>query len=922
MTIDGRFPALALWLLSCVVGLSAGSVSAVQETSSVRVTNARVESDEPGRSDEVLSLLNIEIGKPLDRAELRRRIRAMYASGEVDTFRVDTEPTPIGLSVVIHISYTPLVEEIKIEAPRTWRRRILDWLDVRQGSKVSTARIESGVRRVNRRLRERGYENATIEPELHFDRSRNTVRLLLPVDLGEPLRIQSLHVIHSRSRGRLDAVEVPFNRGAILTLRLEERLRNEAEEEFRRHGFWEAIAIGSERLTTDAGVSLQVIVDTGARYRLELECPAEAEDLVRSALPDPAEEPLHPAQTNVISEMVRERLQAEGHLLATTQAELVAEEDERILRIRADPGQHRRVSEVVFDGAASLSEKDLRRAIRVRKGRTGGWRGQEVTSSMLERDRRAIADLYQSRGFADVLVEPARIEAVEDDAVRVVFRLHEGLRWSLDQLRYFDFPVEVAWAIEEMGQTLIRTGPWDERSIERARLRLEAALASSGYPDGTVRVESSTFAVGLVGIVFRANPGQYVRFGEIIVSGLKRTRRGVVQGTLDRAEIVSGEPWSLDAMLNAQRELYELGLFRRVEFVAVPGDARRPVRSVVLRCEEGEQRSYLAGIGWDTVSRARVTLGWSHLNVLGGAHAFSSEVRLSGLEQRFQASLHESRLPYIGVPGYVVAYWTEEVFPTYSQRRTGLWFEAGDRRRRPWRPWLRYEYQLVRPDAPDEIKSELERREQEVRISSLTPTLEWDTRDDLLSPTRGVLARASLEYAFPLFQANVKFLKLRTDFSLHKQTRHGVAAVGVRLGAIRPLGPDSDDPPNLQVPINSRFFAGGPSTHRAFPLDYLGVPGQTLNESGDPMGGNALVLINLEYQRHVSGPFSAVVFIDGGNVWAEPAQVKAGDLRWGFGLGVRYDTPAGPLRAEYCAKLDRLEGESRGEFFFSFGIPF
>jgi outer membrane protein insertion porin family len=65
-----------------------------------------------------------------------------------------------------------------------------------------------------------------------------------------------------------------------------------------------------------------------------------------------------------------------------------------------------------------------------------------------------------------------------------------------------------------------------------------------------------------------------------------------------------------------------------------------------------------------------------------------------------------------------------------------------------------------------------------------------------------------------------------------------------------------------------------------------------------------------------------VLFVDGGNVWAESSLVRWDDFRWGVGLGVRFDTPAGPLRLEYGRKLNRKRGESLGEVFLSFGIPF
>ena len=86
--------------------------------------------------------------------------------------------------------------------------------------------------------------------------------------------------------------------------------------------------------------------------------------------------------------------------------------------------------------------------------------------------------------------------------------------------------------------------------------------------------------------------------------------------------------------------------------------------------------------------------------------------------------------------------------------------------------------------------------------------------------------------------------------------------------------------------------------------------------------GNALILLNLQYRRRIAGDFFAEIFVDAGNVWASPSQIALGDIRWGPGLGIQYRTPAGPLRAEYAWKVDPRPGESRGQFFVSFGVPF
>jgi outer membrane translocation and assembly module TamA len=148
-----------------------------------------------------------------------------------------------------------------------------------------------------------------------------------------------------------------------------------------------------------------------------------------------------------------------------------------------------------------------------------------------------------------------------------------------------------------------------------------------------------------------------------------------------------------------------------------------------------------------------------------------------------------------------------------------------------------------------------------------------------------------------------------------------LGAIGLRLGAIKPIKAEAGIPENLQIPFAYRFFAGGRTSHRSFDVDRLGIPGQTIIDD-EPVGGNALILLNMEYRRRVAGQLYAAIFVDVGNVWASPEQVDLGEIEWGPGFGLQYLTPAGPLRAEYGWRVDEPEGESGGQFFISFGVPF
>jgi outer membrane protein assembly complex protein YaeT len=888
------------------------------------ISSIRVVGHGPVDAPAITEILGLERGEVLDRRQLREAIHAIYARSEVEWLRVEARQENGGLAITVRVNLRSEISQVEVKTRNPiLKKRVEKWLELRPGTRVTAGIVEGGQRRVFRRLRDRGYANPTVDVYLDYHRRSNTVKLTVDVAAGEPQVVDGVLLI-----GKLDP-EVSqealpkVKPGSKLTSKLEERVRRQAESRIRSLGYWEAQVVEVNRLHHGVGVTLELNVDAGPRYELELVTDPEFEKRARNAIPDPGEEDLHPSQTAVLTERIRERLQKEGYLLAQVEAQLDTG-PAPVLRVSVEPGAVQKVSEVEFRGARILSGEILAAAVSVRPGSVRGLWGRTTTDSSLEEDRLALEEVYRSNGFVEASVGEAILEEDGEEQVKAVFPVDEGRRWYLVDLRVEGLPVEAAAHLDNNPIDLVEASPWNPRQVETARRQLEAILADTGHPEGSVTAEVDTSAPEEARVLFRAEPGPYVRIGKVVIAGLTKTRESVVLRTIRRAGVLSGEPFARHRIMDAQRRLYELGLFRRVELVPMPGQERRTVRGLVVALEEGRQRSYLVGVGWNETDRFRITLGWSHLNLFGGAHAFTAETRFSSREQRYQIGLREPRVPKLDVPAYMVIYRTFEEFEErgYDQRRRGLWIDVGDRLERPFRKWLRYEYQIVEPELTTERPPDLEREEQAARIASLTPTLEWDYRNDPLVPTSGTFTSVSVEYAFPAFDADSEFLKLQSRFTLYSRILKGVAAAGIRIGAIQPLGHDTGDPENLQIPISTRFFAGGSSSHRAFKTDFLGVPGQTLDDAGDPIGGNALLLLNFEYQQPVSSIFSVVFFLDVGNVWESPSLVSVDDFRYGLGAGVRFDTPAGPLRAEYGFKLDREPDESTGRFFLSFGIPF
>jgi outer membrane protein assembly factor BamA len=375
-------------------------------------------------------------------------------------------------------------------------------------------------------------------------------------------------------------------------------------------------------------------------------------------------------------------------------------------------------------------------------------------------------------------------------------------------------------------------------------------------------------------------------------------------------------------LLGVERDLYRLGLFSRVDVRLAPGPEGAEARGVIVEVEEGKTRRLSLGAGYDSDGGARGLATLGEGNLFGRAGNLQLDLLSSQRDARFRLVYAEPRV--FGWPWNATAttYWERRERTSYDLRRWGTQIGLS----REWEAWrlrLIYDYHIVElPRVEDFLEVPVGSRN--ARVSSLTPVVGIERRDDPLDPQRGWNGLVQLQYAAPLLSADAHFVKLFFQGSYNLPMGGlGTLATGLRVGGLEPIGSGVPDDSTVagNVPIDERFFAGGRTTHRAFGQDLLGVPEETLL-SGNPVGGNGLFLANLDWRFPIAGDFGGTVFLDGGNVWRTRQEVDIRDLRWGAGVGVRYRSPVGPLRLEVGWNLDRAPGEPAYVWFFSLGNPF
>lgn len=587
--------------------------------------------------------------------------------------------------------------------------------------------------------------------------------------------------------------------------------------------------------------------------------------------------------------------------------EVEREEDGFLLAFEIDRGKPVRVTSVDIEGAVQVPAERIRRQILTRSASLFSRR--TLDTELLEQDLRAVRNLYRDLGFLRAKVAGPQIRLSSSaDSAEITIRIDEGPRFTIADVRFAeiaDFPAEelLSWTGLERGQSFSASG------LLEAESAIRAAADRLGYPDARVR-SGVTLGEETVDIEFTLSPGGVKYVDEIVLAGNERTRDRIIRREL---AFKAGEPISRAKILETQHRLYRLNIFSNVRITYGPVEGRDPaLQRVEIHVEEAPPLSLTVGVGYDSEAKGRASFALSHDNLGGADREARFEAQASGILKRVQLLGREPTVFGSRLPGTATLFWEDREETGFSVERTLAALRV-DREITPkWKGFARYSFQTVDvTDVTDPAALQGERLEN-VELGDFGITLVRDTRDDPLSATRGSFFSINGRvFAKPLLSESSFVKTTLTWGKVLSLPRRTVYASAVRLGVASPFG--STD----EVPISERFFAGGDSTLRGFGRNEVGPM-----DNDVPIGGETTFLVNQEFRYPIWGQLRGVVFYDAGNVYQRVSDTDLTDLRHVLGLGVRLETPIGPVRLEYGRKLDREPDESRGELFLAIGTIF
>jgi outer membrane protein assembly complex protein YaeT len=441
--------------------------------------------------------------------------------------------------------------------------------------------------------------------------------------------------------------------------------------------------------------------------------------------------------------------------------------------------------------------------------------------------------------------------------------------------------------------------PYNPRRLPEYVSSVQSYFAKSGYPLAKVTAKLSNEGDPQDSILaFAVAKGPAKIVGRVVVRGNVKTLDGVVQRKI---ALQAGDPYDAEALFRTQQSIYQLGFFDRVSVEPIhpiSDDPDEPV-DLVVALHERETGWLGFGGGYGLQQGPQVSAEYLQNNVGGTGRPLRVEGVYSAPRRSFQASLRDPHLfnsNYIGELGG--SYQRERrqldqpLVETYgptigvSRQLTDAMFSS-----------LRYAWSQSTYLPGEYTAADLAANGgTPLRVNSvLTGGLTYDTRSDLLNPRWGTKADLMLDFATPLLAGSLTYTRPRLVIAHHiPLPRRIVFAVGGELGYIRPLaGP-------YLLPYDLLFLAGGANSLRGYEFNKVGQPSP---DGTKIIGGELMAITHAEARIPVWGDVGVVGFVDAGNVWPRLQDVSLTSFKVSSGLGLRYNTPVGPVRVDYAVRV-------------------
>jgi translocation and assembly module TamA len=613
------------------------------------------------------------------------------------------------------------------------------------------------------------------------------------------------------------------------------------------------------------------------------------------------------------------------------------------------------VRELRIDGNEAISSRQIRKKILTAK--TGWWpfaTKQYFDPVSWEADLRRIVRLYQTRGYYQARI--AEEQAIpQPKGVALAVKVEEGQVTKVGTLQVRGLE---ALPASDREAALVKMplevgAPFKESDWEAAKNGIIPRLHDRGYAKATVEGQALVdVKTHLAAVTIVVHPGLRYHFGAIDVKTAPESHvPAVFVWEQTRLAIHEGEVYSDEALEEAQRRIFGMGVFGSVDVAVGAPDDVATTLPVVVTVREAPFRTLRLGAGLviDQIHQeARLIGDWTNRNFLGGTRKLTIHAELgwaflpnilavasndqsvaprSGPVADLGATFQQPRLgghPTLKQQSSIeVSRTIEQTYDNLGGRLSGgvVW---QPRARVSIFPAYHLEIDYLNGSpinsaatAPLTLGCQTSSGSCTVFLSYLEEVVTWDHRDKPLEPHNGFYTSLSVQEGGGPLQGDFGYVRVLPEVRAYASFLDDDAltfAARLQLGELWSITGESA--------VVIRFYGGGANSMRGFserrlsPLLEVPVPGTnppvtcsvTSNAAGGcetvPIGGNGMFVGSFEARYSVLENVRVAGFVDVGQVTTGLfALSDLPGVLWAVGVGLRYLTPIGPIRLDLARRL-------------------
>jgi len=523
--------------------------------------------------------------------------------------------------------------------------------------------------------------------------------------------------------------------------------------------------------------------------------------------------------------------------------------------------------------------------------------GDVFSKENIEKDMKAVYDLGY---FEDVKI---KLESFRD-GYKVVFVVVENL-----PVKEINIEGSTVVSVEEMREVMVlREGQiFCQKILKNDLDRISQLYKDRGY-----------LLINIKDINFDEEGKLWIKISEgrlekIIIEGNDKTKEKVITREIN---IEPGDLFNFEIVKKSLQKIYNLGYFEDVSMKLEPGSEEDKI-VLVIKVIEKNTGKFGVGAGYNSEQGLMGFTSYEESNLFGGGQKLEAKVEIGG-RTTYKIAFLEPWLAdtptSFGFEVYDTAQKEEEkeegeIISEYEEERLGGKLIFG--RRISDAVDLGIELKTEKVSYNLISGSSLPDNSDEGQTNSLTPTFTYDTRDNVFNPTSGLYGNFSLEKAGGFLGGDYDFTKYNLTLSTYFSTK--ITEDVINIGSIKNIADKISQgvlafrakggSANSVLPSFAKYKVGGMNTVRGY-------------DFGEFSGDKSLVF-NAEYRLPLAKNFQAVLFTDWGQAWDYEESINLADLKFGKGIGIRFDTPIGPIRLDYG-----IDEEGTGQTYFSVGHTF